>query len=72
MRIDKIKLIVELKKREMTQKKLSEISGVSRMTVNGIVAGRQCSSTTAFKIAKALNIDVTEILESERRRTNEI
>lgn len=34
MRIDRIKLITELAKQEMTQKRLAELSGVSR-TSNG-------------------------------------
>ena len=63
MRIDRIKLVTELIKQEMTQKQLAEKAGVSRVTVNGIKSGRSCSDETAGKIAKALDVDVTEIIE---------
>ncbi len=63
MRIDRIKLVTELIKQEMTQKQLAEKAGVSRVTVNGIKSGRSCSDETAGKIAKALGVDVTEIIE---------
>ncbi len=36
IRIDRIKLITELEKRDMTQKRLAELSGVSRATINYI------------------------------------
>lgn len=34
MRIDRIKLVTELARRDMTQKKLAELAGISRATVN--------------------------------------
>ena len=34
-----------------------------QVTVNGIKSGRSCSDETAGKIAKALGVDVTEIIE---------
>lgn len=63
MRIDRFKLSAELMKREMTQKRLAELAGVSRVTVNGIKSGRSCSDEVGGKIAKALGVDVTEIIE---------
>lgn len=43
MRIDRIKLVSELTRRDMTQAKLSELSGVSRATINYIKGGKSCS-----------------------------
>lgn len=63
MRIDRIKLITELEKQDMTQKRLAELSGVSRATINYIKGGKRCTNEVGQKIAKALNVDVTEILE---------
>lgn len=63
MRIDRIKLTTELVRRDMTQKKLAELAGISRATVNYIKAGKSCSEEIGQKIAKALKIDVAEILE---------
>ena len=59
MRIDRFKLTTEL----MTQKQLAEKAGISRVTVNGIKSGRSCSDEVGKKIAKALGVDVTEIIE---------
>lgn len=63
MRINRIKLITELEKQDMTQKRLAELSGVSRATINYIKGGKRCTDEVGQKIAKALGVDVTEILE---------
>ena len=63
MRIDRVKLITELAKRDMTQKRLAELSGVSRATINYIKSGKSCTDEVGNKIASALSIDVTEIIE---------
>lgn len=63
MRIDRVKLVTELTRRDMNQKQLAELSGVSRVTINGIKNGRSCSDAVAQKIAAALNIDLKKILE---------
>lgn len=63
MRINRIKLVAELARRDMTQKRLAELSGVSRATINYIRAGKSCTDEVGQKIADALECDVTEILE---------
>lgn len=63
MRIDKVKLVAELTRQDMTQKSLAEKAGISRVTVNGIKAGRSCSDEVGQKIAKALNIPIEKLLE---------
>lgn len=63
MRIDRIKLVTELARRDMTQKRLAELSGVSRTTINYICAGKSCTDEVGQNIAKALGVDVTEIIE---------
>ena len=63
MRIDRVKLVTELAKRDMTQKRLAELSGVSRATINYIKGGKCCTDEVGKKIAAALEIDVTEIME---------
>ena len=63
MRIDRFKLTMELMRQDMTQTKLAEKAGISRATVNGIKSGRSCSDEVGKKIAKALGVDVTEIIE---------
>lgn len=63
MRIDRIKLITEMARQNLTQLRLAELSGISRVTISGIQNGRSCSGQTAVKIADALNISLEKILE---------
>lgn len=63
MRIDRIKLVTELAKRDMTQKRLAELSGVSRVTVSNIKAGKCCADEVGQKIANALGVKAEEIME---------
>ena len=64
MRIDNKKLRHILIDRDVGQKELAEISGVSRTVVNNICCGRSCTSTTAFKIADALQIPIEDLIEN--------
>ena len=64
MRIDRVKLVAELTRQDMTQKRLAELSGVSRATINYIRSGKSCSDEIGQKIADALGVYVTEILEN--------
>lgn len=63
MRIDRIKLVTELMKRDMKQSDLAKATGISRATITYIKGGKSCSEEVANKIAKALNINITEIIE---------
>lgn len=63
MRIDRVKFIAELTRQNLTQKKLAELSGVSRSTISYIKAGKSCSNEIGQKISKALGVNVDEILE---------
>ena len=58
-----INLVTELAKRDMTQKRLAELSGVSRATINYIRAGKSCSDEVGQKIANALDVKVEKIME---------
>ena len=40
MRINRVKLVAELTRQDMTQKRLAELAGVSRATVNSIKCGK--------------------------------
>lgn len=63
MRIDRLKLRMELAKRDMTQMKLAELAGVSRATIGYIVGGKSCSDIIGIKIANALGIPIEKLLE---------
>lgn len=63
MRIDRIKLVSELTRQDMTQKKLAELAGISRASVNYIKSGKSCSDEVGRKIAKALKVPLETLLE---------
>lgn len=63
MRIDRVKLVAELTRRDMTQKKLAELAGVSRATINYIKCGKSCADEIGCKIADALGVPVEKLLE---------
>ena len=64
MRIDNKKLRHIMIDRDVGQKQLSERSGVSIAVVNNVCNGRSCASTTAFKIADALQIPLEDLVEN--------
>lgn len=63
MRIDRIKLITEMARQDITQIQLAELTGASRATISGVQNGRSCSSRTAVKIADALKVPLETLLE---------
>lgn len=63
MRIDRIKLITEMARKDITQVQLAEMTGSSRSTISGVQNGRSCSSKTAVKIADALKVPLETLLE---------
>ena len=64
MNIDKRKLRHIMIDRDVGQKQLAEMGGVSRAVVNNVCCGRSCTSTTAMKIAEALNIPLEDLIEN--------
>ena len=57
------------KKRDMSQAKLSEKSGVSRSIISNLEYGTRRSTTmdTLERIAKALNVTVKDLIDVDRR-----
>ena len=49
--------------KEKTQSQLAELTGVSRNTIYSIKKGRRCSDEVGNKIAKALGVDIAELME---------
>lgn len=62
MRISKEKLGIAMARRGYNFLALAEKSGVSRTTLSYINSGKSCRTDIASKIAKALEVDVTELL----------
>lgn len=54
MKIDRVALIVEMAKQELSVKELSKRSNVSRTTISALRSGKSGSNETILKLAKAL------------------
>lgn len=65
MRIDRVKLIAEMAKRDITSIRLAEKAGISRVTVSSVRCGKACAPDTAGKIAAALGVTVESIIRKE-------
>lgn len=65
IRVDSMLIRAEMARNRLTNDKLKEISGISKATISAVKNGKSCSYNTAAKIAKALNIYVMELIESE-------
>lgn len=63
MRINRIKLALLMFEKEMTTTDLSKKCGVSRQTLCYVRNGKSCSVATGRKIANALGVEVTDLLE---------
>ena len=63
MKIDSIKIKLMLADRQMTQTDLSAKSSVSRQNISTILLRGTCSAITAGKLAKALGVDVRQIVK---------
>lgn len=62
MRIDRVAFAAALARRDINQKRLAELSGVSRVTITAVKSGKTCSEDTARKLAAVLG---SEIMEKE-------
>ena len=72
MRIDRIKLITEMARQDITIIQLAEKSGVSRVTVSAVRNGKACSKVSAEKIAAGLGLNVDDLMEERRKTENDI
>ncbi len=63
MRLNRVRVITEMAKRDISVCALSEKAGISKGTIAGIRAGRSCSQQTGEKLAAAIGVDVETLLE---------
>ena len=63
MHIKKISLAVAMARKGYNLVRLSEACGVSRQTLSLINSGKACRPDVAGKIARALGVDVKELIE---------
>lgn len=65
MRVNRIKLITLMAEKDLKIYELANISGLSRATISTVKSGKSCTYDTAVKIAKALNVPVTDLIAEE-------
>lgn len=65
MRIDRVKLISEMARQDMTVKALAEKAIVSCMTVSAMRCGKSVNENSARRVAQALGVDVADLLETK-------
>ncbi|MCI8827541.1 MAG: helix-turn-helix transcriptional regulator [Ruminiclostridium sp.] len=65
MKADRNKLELALARACMTPESLSEEAKMPRPTVNNVITGRSVRPATLGRIARALGVDVAEIIEKE-------
>ncbi len=66
MKLDNSKLSIALARKQFTARTLSELSGITESALTKIKTGKQIPRPiTIGKIAKALEVDVTELIEQE-------
>lgn len=63
MKIDKKKLEIAMARAELNRNTLSEKADISIPTICNVYTRGTCKPATAGRIAKALGVDVTEIIE---------
>lgn len=63
MRVDRIKLIATMARKDLTVKALAEKALVSRMTVSAMRCGKSVNENSARRVAQALGVDVEDLLE---------
>lgn len=58
VRIDRIALAAEMARNDINCKRLTELSGVSRVTISAIRTGKSCSADTAEKLVAVLGSNI--------------
>lgn len=65
MKINVFKMQILMGERGLTIKKLAELSGVSRQTISRIISGKGCTPQVAYKIATALDQELSQIVKED-------
>ena len=70
MTADKAKLTLAMARACMNPQDLAKAAEMPPQTVNGVIRGRSVRPATLGKLARALNVDVLDILQQEGGVTN--
>lgn len=61
MRIDRVKLIAEMARQEITTAELAEKAGVSRSSICAMRGGKSCYANTINHVARALGVSIEDL-----------
>ena len=65
MKADRVKLELAMARACMTPRRLAEAAKIPRPTLNNVISGRSVRPATAGRVARALNVDVADIVAGE-------
>lgn len=63
MRIDRVKLIAEMPRQNVSINELSEKACISRCTLSALRGGKSCTKNTVKRVAAALGVSVGDLKE---------
>lgn len=62
MRIDRIKLIAEMARRDIRVQDLADKAAVSRATITALRGGKSCTENSVRRVAQALGVPLESLL----------
>lgn len=65
MKANKLRLELSMARACMNSDDLAKASGLPRPTLNNVITGRSIRPATIGKVARALGVDVADLIESE-------
>lgn len=69
--VDRTKVEIAQAKKGISSAKLNKLSGLSSSTYYTMLGGQPCKPTSVYKLAKALDVEVTEILKESEGANND-
>ena len=60
VRIDRVRMVAKMTRKDLTIKRPVEITGLSRPTIQSIKGGKSCAPETANKLAAVLGKSIIE------------
>ena len=61
MRVDRIKVIAEMARKDMSSIELAKKAGVSRSSICSLRSGKSCTENTIRRVAQALGVSVEDL-----------
>lgn len=71
MKADAIKLRAAMFEKQLTQRKISQITGISRNTINTICTGKTCGFDALSKVARVLEMDPRDLILIEEEQNEQ-